>query len=183
MTAFLKEKTEIDGKTPSHQYNKKISINQQYKANRIRPESPQGGFVLYCSEHRFCKAKTDGVYAERGFAPVTPYRKDNQMRERNTIINIRVTDKEKKALERSAKRAGLSLSAFLRKAGLNEKVFVKPSASLFKAYEATERLLKKFPSFSKGDIEVCLIDIEEKLLDAYREKEADSVGDNKNMGN
>lgn len=52
------------------------------------------------------------------------------MRERNTIINIRVTDKEKKALERSAKRAVLSLSAFLRKAGLNEKVFVKPSASL-----------------------------------------------------
>ena len=60
------------------------------------------------------------------------------MRERNVIINIRVTDKEKKALERSAKRAGLSLSAFLRKAGLNERIFVKPSASLFKAYEATE---------------------------------------------
>ena len=105
------------------------------------------------------------------------------MRERNIIINIRVTDKEKKALERSAKRAGLSLSAFLRKAGLNEKIFVKPSASLFKAYEATERLLKMFHSFSKGDIEVCLIDIEEKLLDAYHEKEADSGGDNKNMGN
>ena len=91
------------------------------------------------------------------------------MRERNIIINIRVTDKEKKALERSAKCAGLSLSAFLRKAGLNEKIFVKPSASLFKAYEAMERLLKMFPSFSKGDIEVCLIDIEEKLLDAYHE--------------
>ena len=93
-----------------------------------------------------------------------------------------VTDKEKKALERSAKRAGLSLSAFLRKAGLNERIFVKPSASLFKAYEATERLLKKFPSFSKSDIEVCLIDIEEKLLDAYHEKEADSDGDNQNLG-
>lgn len=104
------------------------------------------------------------------------------MRERNVIINIRVTDKEKKALERSAKRAGLSLSAFLRKAGLNERIFVKPSASLFKSYEATEQLLKKFPSFSKSDIEVCLIDIEEKLLDAYHEKEADSDGDNQNLG-
>ena len=104
------------------------------------------------------------------------------MRERNIIINIRVTDKEKKALERSAKRAGLSLSAFLRKAGLNEKIFVKPSASLFKAYEATERLLKMFHSFSKGDIEVCLIDIEEKLLDAYHEKEADSGGNNQYLG-
>ena len=130
----------------------------------------------------FVKPKPTACTPKGANAPVTPYRKDNQMRERNVLINIRVTDKEKKALERSAKRAGLSLSAFLRKAGLNERIFVKPSAFLFKAYEATERLLKKFPSFSKSDIEVCLIDIEEKLLDAYHEKEADSDGDNQNLG-
>ena len=40
----------IDGKMPSHQYNHKININPQYKANRIRPELPQGRFVLYCSK-------------------------------------------------------------------------------------------------------------------------------------
>lgn len=49
-----------------------MNYNQQYKAKRIRPVSPQGGFVLYCSEHRFCKAKTDGVYAERGKCPCNP---------------------------------------------------------------------------------------------------------------
>ncbi len=75
MTAFPHKESEIDGKMPSHQYNQKISINQQYKANRIRPESPQGGFVLYCSEHRFCKAKTDGVFAERGKCPCNPIQK------------------------------------------------------------------------------------------------------------
>ena len=29
---------------------RKMNYNQKYKANRIRPVSPQGGFVLYCSK-------------------------------------------------------------------------------------------------------------------------------------
>lgn len=103
------------------------------------------------------------------------------MRERNIIINIRVTDKEKKALERSAKRAGLSLSAFLRKSGMNQKITAAPSATLHKAYDAVEWLLKRLSDFSKSEIEVNLINIREKILDAYYEKE-DSDGDNKDMG-
>ncbi len=103
------------------------------------------------------------------------------MRERNININIRVTDKEKKALERSAKRAGLSLSAFLRKAGLNQKISAAPSATLHKAYDAVEWLLNKLSKFSKSEIEVNLINIRERILDAYYEKE-DSNGDYKDMG-
>ena len=104
------------------------------------------------------------------------------MRERNVIINIRVTDKEKKALERSAKRAGLSLSAFLRKAGLNQKICAAPSATLHRAYDATEWLLNKLSKFSKSEIEVNLINIRERILDAYYEKE-DGNGNDQNMGN
>ena len=29
---------------------RKMNYNQKYKANRIRPVSPKGGFVLYCSK-------------------------------------------------------------------------------------------------------------------------------------
>ena len=104
------------------------------------------------------------------------------MRERNININIRVTDKEKKALERSAKRAGLSLSAFLRKAGLNQKICAAPSVTLHRAYDATEWLLNKLSKFSKSEIEVNLINIRERLLDAYYEKE-DGNGNDPNMGN
>ncbi len=43
------------------------------------------------------------------------------MLERNININIRVTDKEKKALERFAKRAGLSLSPFFAKSWVESK--------------------------------------------------------------
>ena len=104
------------------------------------------------------------------------------MRERNININIRVTDKEKKALERSAKRAGLSLSAFLRKAGLNQKICAAPSTTLRKAYDAVEWLLNRLSKFSKSEIEVNLINIRERILDAYYEKE-DGNGDNQDLGN
>ena len=104
------------------------------------------------------------------------------MRERNININIRVTDKEKKAMERSAKRAGLSLSAFLRKAGLNQKICAAPSTTLRKAYDAVEWLLNKLSKFSKSEIEVNLINIRERILDAYYEKE-NGNGDNQDLGN
>ena len=129
----------------------------------------------------FVKPKPTAFSPKGANAPVTPYRKDNQMRERNIIINIRVTDKEKKALERSAKRTGLSLSAFLRKSGLNQKIYSAPSDTLHKAYDAVEWLLKRLSDFSKSEIEVNLINIRERILDAYYEKE-DSDGDNKDMG-
>ena len=103
------------------------------------------------------------------------------MRERNININIRVTDKEKKALERSAKRAGLSLSAFLRKAGQNQKISAAPSTTLRKAYDAVEWLLNRLSKFSKSEIEVNLINIRERILDAYYEKE-DSNGNDKDLG-
>lgn len=34
MTAFLHREVEVDGKMPSHQYNHKIKINQQYTAQQ-----------------------------------------------------------------------------------------------------------------------------------------------------
>ena len=42
----------------AQQNYKKIKINQQYKANRIRPVSPQGGFVVYCSKQGICTANS-----------------------------------------------------------------------------------------------------------------------------
>ena len=37
---------------------RKMNSNQKYKANRIRPVSPQGGFVLYCSKQGICTANS-----------------------------------------------------------------------------------------------------------------------------
>lgn len=58
------------------------------------------------------------------------------MRTRNKLINIRVTNDEWAALERKAKKCGLSLSAYLRKVGLNQNVKTAPSNYLYEAYQA-----------------------------------------------
>ena len=44
------------------------------------------------------------------------------MIQKETDIHIRVSEKDKKALQRYAKRAGLSLSAYLRMTGLNQQI-------------------------------------------------------------
>lgn len=57
------------------------------------------------------------------------------MRTRNKLINIRVTNDEWTALERKAKKCGLSLSAYLRKTGLNQNIKTAPSNYLYEAYQ------------------------------------------------
>ena len=62
MTAFFKYEFEFDGKTPSYQDSIIISSIRHSRMVEIALR----GCVLHCSEHRFCKAKTDGGNAERG---------------------------------------------------------------------------------------------------------------------
>lgn len=57
------------------------------------------------------------------------------MRERNKLINIRVTEEEKKKLLSLSKKSGLSLSAYLLKAGLNQRIMPVPSECLHEAYQ------------------------------------------------
>lgn len=57
------------------------------------------------------------------------------MRTRNKLINIRVTNDEWAALERKAKKCGLSLSAYLREVGLNQNIKTAPSIYLYEAYQ------------------------------------------------
>lgn len=70
--SFSKRNPDYDGKMTSSHIRHKIIPNLQYKTQKIRPESPQGGFVLYCSEHRFCYHKTGAAKAERGSRPCNP---------------------------------------------------------------------------------------------------------------
>ena len=57
------------------------------------------------------------------------------MRERNKSINIRVTEDEKKKLLSLSKKSGLSLSAYLLKSGLNQRITSSPSEHLHQAYQ------------------------------------------------
>lgn len=62
------------------------------------------------------------------------------MRERNKSINIRVTKEEKKKLLYLSKKSGLSLSAYMLKAGLNQRITPAPSKCLHEAYQLICRM-------------------------------------------
>lgn len=105
------------------------------------------------------------------------------MRKRNFNINLRVTEGEKKRLTRAAKRCGVSLSEYLRKVGLNKKLTEKPSAKLYEAYAMVNDLRSNMYPLDGEFLERKLLEIERKILSAYHEKEdADSGGDNENLG-
>ena len=57
------------------------------------------------------------------------------MRERNLSINIRVTENEKINICRKAKRAGLSLSEYIRKCALGQSVRSASNKHLKQAYQ------------------------------------------------
>ena len=72
MLSFSKRNPDNDGKMTSSIIRQKIILLLQYKTPKIRPVSQQGGFVLYCSEHRLCYHKTGTANAERGSCPCNP---------------------------------------------------------------------------------------------------------------
>lgn len=70
-----------------------------------------------------------------GSAPVTPVRKERlnmTYRKRTTAIQVRVTEQEKRKLERQAKRCGLSLSGYLRRVGVGKST----AAFLYQRFHA-----------------------------------------------
>jgi hypothetical protein len=102
--------------------------------------------------------------------------------QKESEIHIRVTDKEKKALQRSAKRAGLSLSAYLRMTGLQQKVSCKPSKALRDCCRVVDDLLQTFTKSTARSVEQRLNFLRRQLLAAYHEQEADSGGNDQDLG-
>ncbi len=56
-------------------------------------------------------------------------------RKRTTAIQVRVTEREKRKLERQAKRCGLSLSGYLRRVGAGKPAAVFPSQRFHALYQ------------------------------------------------
>ena len=104
------------------------------------------------------------------------------MIQKNTDVHIRVSEKDKKALQRYAKRAGLSLSAYLLMSGMNQSIHAKPSEALHDCYRVVVDLLQTFRQSTAHSVEQRLNYLRDKLLVAYHEQEADSGGNDQDLG-
>ena len=101
------------------------------------------------------------------------------MRTKNVGINIRVDEKEKRNLERKAKKSGLSLSAYLRKVGLEKEIYPIPEKEFYIIYTQISNLKNKVYGLSTETIVACLEKIKRNFLEIYNsDKEGKEDGNN-----
>lgn len=106
------------------------------------------------------------------------------MRNRTIGINVRVNEYEKKKLKRNAKKSGLSLSAYLRKCGLQQEIYAIPDENIYKIYTGIVELKNEFPYLNNEEINEKITKMQSDFLDIYNyKKDGDDNGNNENMGN
>lgn len=101
------------------------------------------------------------------------------MRTKNVGINIRVNEKEKRDLERKAKKSGLSLSAYLRKVGLEKEIYPIPDKEFYKVYIDICKVKNAIDeTLPIEKIKQCLEIISNEFLDIYNSKRGDDEDGN-----
>lgn len=96
------------------------------------------------------------------------------MKEKLVGICIRVSQNEKKKLQRNAKKSGLSLSSYLRKVGLKEEIYSIPDKDFYKIYVAISNLKNEIFDINIYEINSKLEQIKRDFLSIYNSKK---VGD------
>ena len=101
------------------------------------------------------------------------------MRTKNVGINIRVDEKEKRDLERKDKKSGLSLSAYLRKVGLEKEIYPIPDKEFYKVYIDICKVKNAIDeTLPIEKIKQCLEIISNEFLDIYNSKRGDDEDGN-----
>lgn len=103
------------------------------------------------------------------------------MKEKKVEINIRLTENEKKKIQRNAKKCKLSLSAYLRKVGLKQEIYSVPDKEFYKIYLEISRLKNEIDTLSNIDeIKSKIERIKRYFLEIYNSKPS---GENENGNN
>lgn len=101
------------------------------------------------------------------------------MRNRTVEINVRVNETEKKKLQRNAKRSGLSLSAYLRKTGLNQEIYEIPDKKLQDIYTLICQIKDNLYKVNLDRIDNGMEQVKEKFLEVFNPtKDGGNNGDN-----
>ena len=95
-----------------------------------------------------------------------------------TEICIRVSQNEKKKLQRNAKKSGLSLSSYLRKVGLKEEIYSIPDKDFYKIYVEISNLKNEIFSMTTLKINERLEEIQRDFLNIYNSKKVGGYNGN-----
>ncbi len=102
------------------------------------------------------------------------------MKEKIVDLHVRVSENEKKKLQRNAKKSGLSLSSYLRKVGLKQEIYSIPDKEFYKIYLDICKIKDNIYKLEKETIIKCLDVVEKKFLELYNSKSkgGDDIGNN-----
>ena len=98
-------------------------------------------------------------------------------RKRTTAIQVRVTEQEKRRMERQAKRCGLSLSGYLRRVGTGKTASAFPSQRFRDLYRQVNGLRENLAAQPIEQTAAQLDELAGQLLTAYTSEGVDD-GDN-----
>lgn len=103
------------------------------------------------------------------------------MKEKKVEINIRLTEIEKKKIQRNAKKCKLSLSAYLRKVGLKQEIYSAPDKEFYKIYLEISKLKNEISSATDIEkIKTRLEQIKRIFLEIYYSKPSGENEDGNN---
>ena len=100
------------------------------------------------------------------------------MKEKIVDLHVRVSENEKKKLQRNAKKSGLSLSSYLRRVGLKQEIYSVPDKEFYKIYLDICKIKDNIYKLEKETIIKCLDVVEKKFLELYNSKNngGDDIG-------
>lgn len=97
-------------------------------------------------------------------------------RKRTTAIQVRVTEQEKRKLERQARRCGLSLSGYLRRVGAGKPVAMFPRQRFRALYQQVNVLRDNLTTQPVERTAAQLDELAGQILTAYTSEGTDDGG-------
>lgn len=101
-------------------------------------------------------------------------------RKRTIAIQVRVTQQEKRHLERQASRCGLSLSGYIRRVGSGKAAAAFPRQRFRDLYRQVNNLRENLDTQTMEQTAAKLDELAGQLLTAYTDSEVDN-GDHENL--
>ncbi len=98
-------------------------------------------------------------------------------RKRTTAIQVRVTEQEKRKLERQARRCGLSLSGYLRRVGAGKSAAAFPRQRFHTLYQQVNALRNNLATQPIERTAAQLDELAGQILTAYTNGDADDGDD------
>ena len=100
------------------------------------------------------------------------------MKEKQVQICIRLNQKEKKILQRKAKKSGLSLSSYLRKVGLEKEIYSIPDKEFYKIYLQLSSLKNELYKLQTEEISAYIEVIKRNFLEIYNSNKGEKEDGN-----